>query len=556
MKKLILLFTVISFFCFLSNTEYAQTPSWLWAKSAGGTNSEGGDCVAVDASGNVYVTGYFNSPTITFGSYTLTNAGSYDVFLVKYDASGNVLWAKSAGGTDDEEGSFVAVDASGNAYVTGEFVSPTITFGSYTLTNAGLSTNDIFLAKYDANGNVLWAIGAGGTDYDYGASVALDVSGNVFVTGWFDSSSITFGPYTLTNVSPGTGTGDIFLVKYNASGNVIWAKDAGGTDNEGADCVATDAAGNIYMTGWFASPTLTFGSYTLSNAGGLDTFLAKYDASGNVLWAKSAGGTDYDEVMCVVSDSSGNAYLTGYFNSPTITFGSFTLTNVGSYDLFLVKYDASGNVLWAKSSGGTDFDDGNSVALDASGDIYVTGEFVSPTITFGSYTLTNAGSNSSDMFLAEYDASGNVLWAKGVGGTDYDNGNSVALDASGNSYVTGWFESPTITFDSDTLTNVNAGYEDIFLAKIKGSITGISEMNNSLSISVFPNPATDRVTVEISGEMMGSNLAIVNIEGQQLIARQIDQPKTLIDISNLPSGVYFVRLTNERTVEAGKIVKQ
>jgi alpha-tubulin suppressor-like RCC1 family protein len=554
MRKSILLFAAISFFCFLCNIEYAQAPDWLWAKSAGGTNSEGGDCVVVDASGNVYVTGYFNSPTIVFGSYTLTNAGSYDVFLVKYNASGNVLWATSAGGTDDDEGSSLALDASGNVYVTGYFKSSTLIFGSYTLTNAGTSNNDIFLAKYDANGNVLWAKSAGGTDNDYGISVAVDASGDVYLTGWFDSPAITFGSYTLTNVS--AGSGDIYLVKYDMNGNVLWAKSAGSTGDDGASCVAVDASGELYMTGWFASPTINFGSYTLTNVGFYDVFLVKYDTSGNVLWAKSAGGTDYDETMGVASDSSGNAYVTGYFNSPAITFGSYTLTSMGSFDEFLVKYDASGNVLWAKSAGGTDFDDGNSVALDASGDIYVTGEFVSPTITFGSYTLTNAGSSSSDMYFVKYDASGNVLWAKGAGGTDYDNGNSVALDASGNSYVTGWFESPTITFGSDTLTNVNAGSEDIFLAKIKGSTTGIIEINNSLNISVFPNPATDRITVEISGEMVGSNLSILNVEGQQLINRQITESKTQLDISALPSSVYFVRVTNNRTVKVGKFVKE
>ena len=193
---------------------FAQSPNYLWAKSAGGTSSDWGKSVATDASGNVFVCGVFESLSITFGSYTLTNASasSGDIFLVKYDASGNVIWAKSAGGTDDDYGYSVATDASGNTFVTGRFHSPSITFGSYTLTNASAGSGDIFLVKYDASGNVIWAKSTGGTTEDKSSSVATDARGNCFVTGGFWSSSITFGSYTLNNAS--AGKGDIFLAKF------------------------------------------------------------------------------------------------------------------------------------------------------------------------------------------------------------------------------------------------------------------------------------------------------------------------------------------------------
>jgi len=145
MKKLIFLFTIIGSLCLISRTSDAQSPEWSWATSAGGVHHDEGRSLAMDASGNAYVTGYFYSPTITFGSNILTNAGSYDVFIVKYDANGNVLWATSPVGTDCDGGISLALDASGNAYVTGWFDSPTITFGSYALTNAG--KYDMFLAK-------------------------------------------------------------------------------------------------------------------------------------------------------------------------------------------------------------------------------------------------------------------------------------------------------------------------------------------------------------------------------------------------------------------------
>ncbi len=549
MKKSISLLAVISFICLLSSTSYSQSPNWLWAKNAVGTGWDDGYSVAVDASGNAYVTGFYLSPTITFGNFTLTNAGA-DIFLVKYDAIGNVLWAKNGGGTTNDRGVSVAVDASGNAYVTGYFNSSTITFGTYTLTNAG--SYDIFLVKYDSSGNVLWAKSAGGTSSDDGASVAVDASGNSYVTGAFSSDTITFGSYTLTNAS---GT-EIFLVKYDVSGNVVWATSTTGTSLDRGNSIANDATGNVYITGYFESPAIAFGSYILNNTDGSDIFLAKYDGNGNVIWATNAMGTSWDVGRSVAVDASGNAYVTGNFESPSITFGSFTLTNAGFYDIFLVKYDSAGNVIWAKSSEGTDLDEGNSVAVDAVGNSYVTGAFSSPAITFGSFTLTNTSAPNFDMFLIKYDGSGNVQWATSAGGTDGDGGNSITVDVSGNSIVTGSFNSSTITFGSYFLTNTSAGVGDIFLAKSGSGNVGVDKINNSYNISISPNPATETITIEVPTTSQHIQLSILNFEGQKLLIHQITEHKTQIDISSLPKGVYFVRITNDRMVEVGKFIKQ
>jgi hypothetical protein len=524
---------------------------WLWAKSAGGTAAEAGNSVATDASGNAYVTGWFNSPTLTFGSHTLTNSGSGlpDIFLAKYDTSGNVLWAKSAEGINEDIGYSVAVDASGNAYVSGYFISPTLTFGSDTLTNSG--GDAIFLAKYDASGNVLWAKSAGGTggEVGYSYSVAVDASGNAYLTGYFYSFTITFGYNTLTNA----GYDDIFLVKYDAGGNVLWAKSAGGTGYESGNSVAVDASGSAYVTGYYSSPSVIFGSDTLTNPGNGDIFLAKYDAGGNILWAKSAGGTGGGGGNSVAVDASGNAYVTGYYSSPAIIFGSDTLTNVGDYDIFLAKYDAGGNVLWAKCAGGFINESGSSVTLDASGNAYVTGWFNSQTLTFGSDTLTNV--DNGDIFLAKYDAGGNVLWAKSAGGNNVDIGQSAAMDASGNAYVTGWFNSQTLTFGLDTLTNTGAA--DIFLAKIKSSSNlGFNEPTNTFGLSIYPNPAADKISIQTSGTAYNSNLSIRNLNGQQLMQQEITDPTTTIDVSTLPSGIYLVKVIGENGVQVGKFVKQ
>ena len=176
----------------------SKGPEWCYTKSAGGTNTDYANSVIVDANGNTYVVGYFSSSSITFGTTTLTNSGSADMFIVKYDASGNMLWAKSAGGTSNDYAQSIAVDANGNTYVAGYFNSSSITFGSNTLTNAA-GDYDMFVVKYDASGNVLWAKSAGGTSDDQANSITVDANGNIYVAGSFKSASITFGATTLTN---------------------------------------------------------------------------------------------------------------------------------------------------------------------------------------------------------------------------------------------------------------------------------------------------------------------------------------------------------------------
>src|SRR5258706_459039 len=333
MKKITLL--LILNFSFLIFNSSAQAPAWLWAIGAGGVSSEQGNGVTTDASGNVLATGNFFSPSITFGATTLMLNGTQDIFIVKFDNSGNVLWAKREGGISSTYSNSIATDVNGNIFVTGMFGGTSITFGTTTLTNAGGGFYDMFIVKYDPSGNVLWAKKAGGSDWDEGKGVSTDASGNVFVTGQYKSSSIVFGATTLTN----SGLVDVFTVKYDGSGNVLWAKKANGRGNDYGYGISADASGNIIAAGGFLGPSITFGTTTLTNSGSgnNDLFVAKYDGSGNVLWATSANGTGNDAGAGVSTDASGDVFVTGSFNGAPITFGSTTLTNAGINDFFIAK---------------------------------------------------------------------------------------------------------------------------------------------------------------------------------------------------------------------------
>jgi hypothetical protein len=517
----------------------AQLPNYLWAKSEGGDGMDNGNSVATDASGNVIVTGYFTSTTIAFGTTTLTNPnslGTAEFFIVKYDASGNVLWAKRAGGSANDYGNSVVVDANGNSIVIGYFTSPTITFGTITLINAGKT--DFFIVKYDASGNVLWAKSGGGSEFEEGVSVSTDASGNVVATGYFSSLLMTLGTTTLSTAVPISW--DIFLVKYDANGNVVWAKREGGSNNDNSTSVTTDASGNILLTGGFYSPTITFGTTTFTNTGNSDFFIVKYDAAGNVLWAKSAGGNAYEVGSGVAIDVNGNSIVMGHFMSPTIAFGTTTLTNGANDNFFLVKYDSGGNVLWAKSEGGSASPDVRGVSTDNNGNVLVTGQFTSPSITFGTTTFTNTG--ISDFFLLKYNSAGNLLWAKSAGGNSDDMGKSVAIDTNGNIFVTGFFTSPTISFGSTTLTlTVGLDIFLLKLSEAATTAIEETNFTNAVNIFPNPfseqitlqtNGGFNNITFKMINAMSQTVVQLENISGQRIMFNR----------GNLPCGLYMIHL--------------
>ncbi|NQV17786.1 MAG: SBBP repeat-containing protein, partial [Armatimonadetes bacterium] len=271
-----------------------------------------------------------------------------------------------------------------------------------------------------------WAAQAGGNSYDRGNAITIDDAGNSYVIGKFEDTA-TFGSYSLTS----SGLSDIFVSKIDSLGIFIWATKAGGISEDIGYGITIDDTGNSYVTGCFEE-TATFGSYTLTSNGRYDIFVAKMDTNGNWLWASKAGGNWYDQALDISKDNFGNCYVTGYFNE-TVSFGSYSLTSSGLYDIFIAKIDTNGNWLWASKAGGDSYDRGYGITIDDTGNSYVTGCF-EETATFGSYSLTSSGSN--DIFVAKMDEDGNWLWVTQAGGTGNDIGYAITIDYNGNCYVT------------------------------------------------------------------------------------------------------------------------
>jgi hypothetical protein len=531
-------------------TTFGQAPNWTWAKSGQGAGQESSTKITVDLYGNIFAIGAYQSDSISFETNTLYNSGGWDIFILKYDSLGNLLWAKSFGNNGDELAYSCKTDAIGNLIVTGMFNSDSMTIDNTTITNNGIT--DIFILKCDSLGNMLWFKGEGSTGNDQGFNVTIDIYGNIYTSGWYDSPSISFGTYTL----PNQGGGDVFVVKYDESGNVIWAKGAGGVGSEVVSSGNCDNFGNFYLVGNFNSTNITFDTNTLTNSGGNKMFIVKYNGNGNAIWARAYGNVGYQPVFdLLTSDASGNVYVAGYFNTSSITFGTFSITNSGNDDIFIVKHDSLGNVLWAKGEGNAGYDGASTICTDNLNNVYLGGAYSSPTITFGAFTLTNTdfSGNSTDIFLAKYDSFGNSIWAKGVGGTGIDYVGSLATYDLKNIYVNGVFSAPSITFGTTALTNV--GNYDIFVAKMVDATLSINENDNNLSLIVYPNPFNFTTTIELNRPIINGHLFLYDLNNQLIKEiNNVSGSVIIIDRECLPSGIYLVRIFQDNFILTSKLV--
>ncbi|MCW3083969.1 MAG: hypothetical protein JWP12_1335 [Bacteroidetes bacterium] len=500
-----------------SATGATTTYAWTSAQRFGSTGADRGLATAADAAGNQYITGTFNG-TVTFGTFTLTSAGGYDTYIVKVSPAGTVLWAQRGGGASSELGNGIAVDPSGNVYVTGYMTTGSATFGSFTITSAG--SNDVFLAKYNSTGTCQWALRAGGASSDLSNGIAADASG-VWITGTFTGASVGFGSGVTISAHTATDE-DLFVARYNSAGICQWAAAGGSSNNvEAGTGVSVDAAGNAYMTG-YSRGTTTFGTFSLPvNADG-DLLVVKYNSTGVCQWAKyggSVGAGDYGRA--IVTDGAGNSYVTGSIGGTSGFFGSLTTTGPGS-DAFITKYNSAGVEQWAKAIGGTGADAFYGICLDPlSGNIYATGYSTSASVTIGSSVLTSFGA-SGQVLLGIFNSSGTGLFgikSNSVSpGGDYAYG--IGADGAGNAYITGTFNATggtTATFGSTTLTSSGAG--DAYIAKLLTTsslsyawspATGLSSTTVA-SPTATPTSTTNYVLTVTSGSCTSSDTVLVTV---------------------------------------------
>ena len=356
--------------------EYDRNGNAIWAKATGGGISSGVNptSLALSPTGDIYIAGSFSSPNVTFGSTTLTLAGSQDVFLAKFDSSGNALWAKSAKSDGGATANSVCTDHAGNVAICGSYIT-NVYFSTSSLTPAPSSIDNVFIAKYNTSGTLQWAHTAGSyAQDDHGTGIAADTFGNFFITGDF-ATSMAFGSVGITG--PG-GDNDVFVAKYTSTGGVSWAKAAGGTQSDFGIAITTDLAGNVLVTGQYYSNPMHFGTLSISERGNTNTFVAKYTNAGAPVWAKGVGGSDNDDPIAIVADPSGNAYVSGFSSSYDAVFDTIhPFTNIGTNKFFIAKFDATaGAIDWAKCDHTSSVADAAPyIAIDGCSEIYAATSF-------------------------------------------------------------------------------------------------------------------------------------------------------------------------------------
>ena len=409
-----------------------------WIATFGSNTSDYGRGIAVDGSGNVYITGYTAS----------SGEGGYDAIIAKYDNSGTIQWQRTLGGTYDEYGLAIAVDGFGNVYITG------------TTTSSGAGSYDAFIAKYDNSGAIQWQRTLGGTGDDRGYGIAVDSSGNVYIIGYTDNS--------------GTGSNDALIAKYDTDGLFKWQRTFGNPNvnvnlnvENGVD-IAVDGSGNVYISG----------STNSSGAGDYDAFIAKYNTSGTLLWQRTLGGANADVGYDIAVDSSGNVYIAGYTQS----------AGAGGQDVLIAKYNTDGDYQWQRSLGDTSDDQGWSIAVDGSGNVYITG-----------YT-NSSGAGSYDILIAKYDTTGAYQWQRTLGSTANDQGTGVAVDGSGNVYIIAYTAGYDIVMAKLPTDGTYTGTYGTYTYASSGLSTEISGLSTAISgISTATSGLSTATPVFISG---------------------------------------------------------
>jgi hypothetical protein len=447
---------------------------YCWTKTWGGTNIDYPYSVACDQSGYIYVTGHFRG-TVEFnpdGGGSQSSHGSLtDIFLSKFDSSGIWQWTQTWGGEDYEMVYSVALDQSENVYVTGHFRGAV----EFNPDGGGIQTSlgiyDVFLSKFDSDGNWQWSKTWGGEDDDIGLSVVCDQSDNVYITGQF-SKTVDFNPEGGgTETTYALYSNDVFLSKFDSSGNWQWVKTWGGPRQDNGNSITCDQSGNLYVTGFFRN-TAEFnpdGGDPHTSLGNTEVFLSKFDSTGLWQWAKTWGGTSFDEGLSVACDQSGDIYVTGRFGN-TVEFnpdGGGSETTNGAHDAYLSKFEPSGNWQWTKTWGSTGWDWATSVVCNQSdGNVYVTG-FFSDTVEFNPDGGGSETSNGNyDAFFSKFDSAGLWQLSKTWGGLLREQPYSITLDQAGSIYITGYYEGTTdFNPDGGDLHTTNGNW-DVFLSKM------------------------------------------------------------------------------------------
>ena len=534
---------------FFSSLAFSQDPSWHWGIGAGGNNSDKGMAICVDANGNSYVTGFFQSGGITFGSIDLDNTlsnNTSDAFLVKLDPSGNALWAHAIGGTGYQSGMAVATTPDDGVVMAMPFEN-TVTVGTQTHTSPGGSA--LLVAKYNGDGDALWSYSAGSESQVYVHDVAVSSDGRVAACGSFTGNNFSSSAGSANNA----GGLDMYVVVLDEDGNAAWSAFAGNSVEESARAVSFTSNGDVVVGGYYTSGSLLIAGSTIINADDNDNdiFLARYGANGSGLWAIGQGTNDTETLMDLAIDAQDRIVIAGTFDAPEFDLLGTTLVNTSPnvddswIDHFVAKLDGSGALIWAVSGGGTQHEFLSGVAIGADGDVYVCGEFESQDAVFGGSTIS--ASSGSSPYVVKYSTDGEAIWGVAAGGAQSDYSERIAVDAGGGVLVTGWFNGD-LELGSNAIES--EGDDDVWIAKLGGTV-GLSERAGSHFATASMDPVSGLCNVQSDRRI--DAIVVIDAAGRSVHSSSPRSDRANFVLEKV--GAYLVKVRSGELQETLKILR-
>lgn len=538
--------------CLGKESQAQAAKKWLWANSGVGAEvASSASGPVVDQAGNVYVIGRFRSSGETFKfSNSATTLSTFNpdvltIFMAKYNKEGDLLWAKSfkSGMADGE---LIGVDASGNVYCSGVY-RDSIKIDNTTL-NGSSTEYKPFLAKFTTTGNLLWArnitTALPGYYMEYGA-LEVDAQNNVLMAGNFGQHSISFDNIVLNNSDNSATSYDYFVVKFDAEGDAVWATSGGAPDKDDmATSLCLNSGGGFYVGTQYQDTGVVM------NGGQIRVY--KYNTSGSVVWDEHINATSGVLLGALTSDAQGNFYMAGTY-SGVMELDNLILDDEGC---FVAKYNAAGDAIWAKSTTSNAPDISifaTGIGVDQNGTISIGGSYVYSyvvpvsTITFDTITLTLQGDR--DAFLAQYSNNGDVIKALNISGSLSEFGSGLKVTGDGTIYYSGSFYSPEVALDSVMLTNTpNANsnyYGKFFIAKYgEQTTTGIEKIHDPAWLKIYPNPTHGDFTVDAADPI--KTIKIIDQLGRQVFYDElpVGVRKQKINISQFAKGLYHVHVSS------------
>ena len=418
----------------------------------------------------MWVTGYFNSRSIDIdgnGTNDLTSDGGEDSYVAKFDSNGKFQWAQNIGSSSNDRGLGIATDSDGNVLATGYFSGSIDIDGNGTDDLTSNGGQDSYIAKFDRDGNFLWAQNIGGSNGDKGHSIAADRDGNVLATGYF-RDSIDIDGNDINDLTS-NGQRDSYVAKFDKNGNFLWAQNIGGVGDENGRGITTHSDGNVWITGYFDAAIDIDGDANndLSTNGSSDSYIAKFDIDGNFQWAKNIGGSNGDRGTGIATDKDGNVLATGYFQGSMDIDedGTDDLTSNGGQDGYMVKFDRDGNFLSGQNIGGESNDNSRSITTDSNGNVWATGYFEGSMDIDGDDTDDLTSNGGLDSYVAKFNSDGDFQWAKNFGGRRRDRGFAIARDNDGNVWATGYVNGSIDIDKNGTNDLISNGRDDIYIIK-------------------------------------------------------------------------------------------